>query len=257
MMHNSHVNTAGTEIFCDHLMQYFQFQPDQIIHIAGPDGSGRSSMVKTILTYYLAHTSNNCFILDTDQKYSTKSFKALGHDQTRIFISKLPNNSRSFPTTLQYLLSDQSPVKSGDLIVINAMSSILKRVQVQCDSYADYHRFVHIIIKQLFPKLIRIIAKKNCRLLFVHHVSYKPDADATLPYFYDLMLILKGMWIFLDPQFLPPKTFQFSSPSKRLTLTYSWQDEEVEKYLNYKEQYTYLLAEGYLRIVKKITQKIK
>ena len=244
---------SATETFCGRLIQYFQIQSDQILHIAGPDGSGRSSLVKTILQYYLSHTPNYCYILDTDQKYSAKSFQTLSPDQTKVFLTKIPNTSpQSFSATLRYLLSDQSPIVPGDLIIINAMSSVLKRVMVQCGSYADYHQFVHIFIKQLLPALSRMVTKKQCRFLFVHHVSYKPDLDATLPYFYDLMLMLSGMWIFLDPRFL---SSAFVSPSKRLTLTYSWQDPDVQKYQNYKEQYGYSLEKGYISITNKIRKK--
>ena len=69
--------------------------------------------------------------------------------------------------------------------------------------------------------------------------------DENLPYLYNIMHFLPGMWAFLAP--MKDDNVDMGDEQLFLTLSYSWSEEDRQK--RFKRQYPYTLLNGFLRIL--------
>ena len=224
------------------------FTKAHILHIAGGYNTGKTILVKDLIATMLETNppTQNFFYLDADKKFPKALYekslpqKAL---QNRIFVSKIPNSTK-FAKTIRDLCSDRTPLKAGDVIIIDSVSEFIKQNMAKIDDYAEWKAEVEYIKNSIIPQLIRLVIRQKIKLILVHHISYDPGEDASVPYYHDLFRLIKGMWLQMKKT---PKIEMLERPkTPRFTIILSYTKECESPYgdiipKTFERKYSYVI----------------
>lgn len=234
--------TVCTEQFWMHLYNYFKIESMKILHIAGSAGSGRNSLIKAYLFWRLQKFPGNVFIIDTDHKYSRKTFSSWGSLQQRLYHLSV-SNSDSLERILGNILNHKHLLQENDCVIINSISTIIKRKLTNSMDYQDYKVILNSVIEKIIPLIIKIVKIRQCCLIITHHVSYNFEINENIPYFHDLMHNIPGMWLYLKPSEI--KKYKRQSKNK-IILSYTWIENKTQKH--YSNYFNYSLCNSKIKL---------
>ncbi|QEE16307.1 ATP-binding protein [Promethearchaeum syntrophicum] len=229
------------------------FSPkNRFLHLAGPNLSGKSTIIKEFIRYDIRKSSRRYFIIDSEQKFSIRNYmhEFSSIHQNRIFV----NNSQNFTkitATLNLLQQDVYPLESNDIVIIDSISNILKRELGNGMDYYDNMKALKYISEKIVPALIDLVVDKHLFVILSHHVTYHPGYNTNIPYYFDLMMSIAGMWIYLHqtPKGVKDKSFQYDN---FLTLSFTFTKEKQNHLVsetNIRQTYRYLLKDGKVTIL--------
>lgn len=171
----------------------------RVIHIAGKNNTGKSVLVKDFIIHDLTHSERNYFFIDTENKFALRNFTSAlpKHLQARIF-QKTLSATHSLSKILDILINPDFPIQAGDVVVIDSLSEVLKHSIVKTEDWYEYRYELKEFTNTLMAKLIKLLVRKDLSCIFTHHVTYHPTYDALIPYYFDLVNLIPGMWAFLE-----------------------------------------------------------
>ncbi len=172
----------------------------RIIHINGENASGKSTLLREFIRYYAPKTTQRIFIADNEGGLSSSHLRKMFSADSQILDRIYHFNSQTIKELLQLIDSlplTSSPGANKPVLIVNSFSRLLKSTIGGGENYTDYIHSLHTFSDRLFPKLSDLAAKGNFLILLVHHVSFSPNYDSTIPYFADFMNLLQGSWISL------------------------------------------------------------
>jgi hypothetical protein len=221
-----------TKKFYNWLNSFFKHRPKEILHIAGEDGTGRTTLILNYLLFALQNSEKKCYIIDGEHKFTKKSFQLFGDLAQNVYISK-KSRIKSMNSILKQLMQSNL-ISERDILVINSLSEEIKQKLAFSENYADYISIVHDFINSTIPSLAYFLQKIPCKMIIRHQVSYDFDYDQTLPYFSRLMNLLPGAWIMLKKQ-----PFQ-----KQNLLIFSYSFQNNNKIKKIQSKYNFYLENG-------------
>jgi hypothetical protein len=224
----------------------------RILHIAGKNKSGKSMLIKEYLAYDLARSDRSYFLIDTENKFALKNFKAdlsIPH-QERIFQTSLRPQER-ITKLFDILLTPDFPIQAGDVVIIDSLSEILKNSITKTEDWYEYRYELQQFSRTMMGKLIDLLVKKDLSCIFTHHVSYNPEYNQLIPYYFDLVNLIPGMWAYLEgtPSRMENGEIIYDNA---LILSISIRDTKnirIIKVKNFRESFPYHLHEGHFTFI--------
>jgi hypothetical protein len=240
-----------TKDFFSLIGRYFS-QKNRFLHLAGPNLSGKSTIIKDFIKHDIKESSRRYFIIDSEHKFSKRNYmnEFSIENQDRIFV----NNSQNFKKisdTLKLLRQDVYPLEPNDILIIDSISNILKREMGNSEDYYDHMKALKYISEKIVPDMIDLAINKKLFIILSHHVTYHPGYNSNIPYYFDLMMSIAGMWIYLHRTTtgVKDKTFQYDN---FLTLSFTFSKEKTNLLVsetNLRQTYQYLLKDGEVKIL--------
>ncbi len=223
----------------------------RILHIAGENKSGKSILIKDFLAYDLAKSRRSYFLIDTENKFALKNFKA---DLPKIHLERIFQttlNRKKISEIFDIMLDPSFPIQAGDVVIIDSLSDVLKHTITKTEDWYEYRYEIRKFSGTLMGKLINLLVKKDLSCIFTHHVTYHPEYDQLIPYYFDLVNLIPGMWAFLEskPSRMESEEIIYDNT---LILSLSIRDSESSKIIkvkNFKESFPYQLNEGHFTFI--------
>ncbi len=243
MLHR--VFSLFSTLFSDHPHDH------RILHIAGKNKSGKSMLIKDYLAYDLARSQRSYFLIDTENKFALKNFKAdlPKLHQERIFRTSL--GRKKISEIFDIMINPDFPIQAGDVIIIDALSEVLKCSITKTEDWYEYRYELQQFSGNLMSKLINLLVKKDLSCIFTHHVTFHPEYGRLVPYYFDLVNLVPGMWAFLEatPSRMEDGKIVYDNS---LILSISIQDSDNSKIIkvkNFRESFPYQLNEGHFTFI--------
>ena len=228
----------------------------RVIHIAGKNNTGKSVLVKDFIVHDLNHSQRNYFVIDTENKFALRNFKAVLSEslQDRIFQKTLSARD-PLSKILDILINPNFPIQAGDVVVIDSLSEVLKHSIVKTEDWYEYRYELKEFTNTLMAKLIKLLVRKDLSCIFTHHVTYHPTYDALIPYYFDLVNLIPGMWAFLEetPAGIEDGRIFFN---KTLILSLTVNNPKKEALIqvqNFREKFPYEITGGHFTFLNPIT----
>ena len=239
-----------TDDFFSLISRYFSSK-NRILHVSGPNMSGKSTLIKEFIKHDIRDSSRKYFLIDSEKKFSKRNYmnEFSTGDQRRIFV----NNSDNFDKiikTLESLKKDIFPLDPNDILIIDSFSNILKTEIVNSDDYLDTMKALKIFSEKIIPGMIDLVVDKKLYVILSHHVTFNPEYQSNIPYYFDLMMTIAGMWIYLSrtAKDVKDKTFLYDN---FLTISFTFTKENSELKIsqtNIRQTYGYTLKKGKVRV---------
>ena len=186
-----------TEDFFSLIGRYFSSK-NKFLHLSGPNLSGKSTIIKEFIKHDIKQSKRRYFIIDSEKKFSKRNYmdEFSQIDQSRIFVNNSDNFNKT-TETLKLLKKDIYPLGPKDILIIDSFSNILKTEMGNCMDYYDNMKALNYISEKIVPDLIDLVVDKKIYVILSHHVTYHPGYNTNIPYYFDLMMTIAGMWIYL------------------------------------------------------------
>lgn len=167
-----------------------------VIHIAGPNASGKSTFILEFLEFLVPKLPpTNVYYLDTEQKFKTAKY------QENPVLQKIKYASISTIVDLnkriELWLNNSVVLNKGDIIIIDSLSELCKVVLSKTDSWREYFSENKELYHTLFAPLIRVIRLKQAWVIFTHHAVYSPALQGCTPAFKDFAYMIEGLWVLM------------------------------------------------------------
>ena len=240
-----------TDDFFSLISRYFSSK-NRFLHLSGPNLSGKSTIIKEFIKNDIKESSRKYFIIDSEKKFSKRNYidEFSNEDQSKIFV----NNSDNFikiVETFSMLKNDIYPIEPQDILIIDSFSNILKTEMGNCIDYFDNMKVLNFFSQKIIPDLIDLIVEKKLYVILSHHVTYHPGYKSNIPYYFDLMMTIAGMWIYLyqTTKGVKDKIFLYD---KFLTISFTFSRKNSDLLVsqtNIRQSYQYILKDGKLKII--------
>ena len=223
----------------------------RILHIAGKNQSGKSMLIKDFLGYDLPRSQRSYFLIDTENKFALKNFKAdiSALHQERIFQTSL--HQKHITELFDIMRTPDFPIQAGDVVIIDSLSEVLKHSITKTEDYYEYRYELQQFSNTLVSKLIDVVIKKDLSCIFTHHVTFHPEYGQLVPYYFDLVNLIPGMWAFLDETPARMKNGEIIYDNT-LLLSLSVQTSKNSRTIqvqNFRESFPYRLDEGHFTFI--------
>jgi hypothetical protein len=219
----------------------------RVLHISGKNKTGKSMLIKDFLAYDLEVSQRCYFLIDTENKFALRNFRMdlPKRHQDRIFQTTLKSQD-SLTKILDILLDPNFPVQARDVVIIDSLSEVLKNSITKAEDWYEYRYELQQFSSTLLSKLIDLLVKKDLSCIITHHVTYHPVYDALIPYYFDLINLIPGMWAYLEET--PVKMEDgmiFSNYNLILSLTLQNSiGERTFQVQHFRESFPYQVREG-------------
>nr|WP_147664651.1 ATP-binding protein [Candidatus Prometheoarchaeum syntrophicum]QEE17766.1 hypothetical protein DSAG12_03604 [Candidatus Prometheoarchaeum syntrophicum] len=228
------------------------FSPkNRFLHLAGPNLSGKSTIIKEFIKHDIRKSSRKYFIIDSEQKFSKRNYmeEFSTGDQARIYVNH-SNSLQKIRDTIRLLQTNLYPLEPQDIVIIDSFSNILKREMGNGMDYYDNMKALNYLSEKIIPDLIDLVVDKKLYVILSHHVTYHPGYNTNIPYYFDLMMTIAGMWIYLHqtPKGVKDKSFQYDN---FLTLSFTFSKKKQNSLIsetNLRQTYQYLLKDGKVKM---------
>ena len=228
------------------------FSPkNRFLHLSGPNMSGKSTIIKEFIKHDIKTSKRKYFIIDSEKKFSKRNYmeEFSTGDHDRIFVNNSGNFDKTMET-LKLLQNDIYPLDPKDILIIDSFSNILKTEMGNCMDYFDNMKVLNYMSEKIVPAMIDLVVDKKLYVILSHHVTYHPGYNSNIPYYFDLMLTIAGMWIYLHQTTtgVKNKTFQYD---KFLTLSFTFSKKNSDLKIsetNIRQTYQYELEKGKVKV---------
>lgn len=228
------------------------FSPkNRFLHLSGANMSGKSTIIKEFIKHDIKQSRRKYFIIDSEKKFSKRNYmdEFSTGDRDRIFVNNSDNFSKTFET-LNLLKKKVYPLDPKDILIIDSFSNILKTEMGNCMDYFDNMKALNYMSEKIVPGLIDLVVEKKLYVILSHHVTYHPGYNSNIPYYFDLMMTIAGMWIYLHQttKGVKDKTFLYD---KFLTLSFTFSNKNNELRVsetNIRQTYQYDLKDGKVNV---------
>ncbi|MBA7584690.1 hypothetical protein ES708_26647 [subsurface metagenome] len=224
---------------------------NRFLHLSGPNLSGKSTIIKEFIKHDIKESKRRYFIIDSEKKFSKRNYmdEFSTGDRDRIFVNNSDNFKKTFET-LNLLKKNVYPLEPKDILIIDSFSNILKTEMGNCMDYFDNMKVLNYISQKIVPAMIDLVVDKKLFVILSHHVTYHPGYNSNIPYYFDLMMTIAGMWIYLyqTTRGVKDKTFLYD---KFLTLSFTFSKENSKlrvSQTNIRQTYQYALKDGKVRV---------
>ena len=239
-----------TEDFFSLIARYFS-NKNRFLHLSGPNLSGKSTIIKEFIKHDIKESKRRYFIIDSEKKFSKRNYmdEFSPRDQAKIFVNN-SDNFRKTSDTLRLLQKNVYPLEPQDILIIDSFSNILKTEMGNCMDYFDNMKALNYMSEKIVPGLIDLVVDKKLYVILTHHVTYHPGYNSNIPYYFDLMMMIAGMWIYLHQttKGVKEKTFQYDN---FLTLSFTFSNKKSNLKVsetNLRQTYQYQLKEGKVKV---------
>ena len=175
----------------------------RILHINGEAGSGKSVLLRNLIYKIDATISEGAsfpqiFYIDSERKFALNQIKSQisASLQKKLFLSVI-----SDPVSLDAILSQlETKIRlyQGDYLIIDSVSQILKTQLKDVQNYGEWRLSLEDFYQNLISRIVSLAIVNSLNVIFVHHLSYNPELDVNLPYYYSHFQNVQGMWLTLQ-----------------------------------------------------------
>jgi hypothetical protein len=193
------------------LDRYLEPPTQNFIHISGENTTGKSILVKNFLHHVLnSPKAPRIFYIDTENKFSVRQYQTLfsRKAQNSVFLNQ-PSSISDFLKQLRNMRSSNYKIREGDYLVVDSISAFQKQLMVPAENYHEWKAELLYMTEQIVPQLISLAVRKGLKIILIHQVSYNPEIEANLPYYFDLFQQIKGIWVFLKHEISGVETQTF------------------------------------------------
>ncbi len=239
-----------TDDFFSLITRYFS-PKNRFLHLSGPNMLGKSTIIKEFIKHDIKKSKRKYFIIDSEKKFSKRNYMSefSNGDHDRIFVNNSGNFDKTMET-LKLLQKDVYPLDPQDILIIDSFSNILKTEMGGCIDYYDDIKALNYMSDKIVPTLIDLVVDKKLYVILSHHVTYHPGYNSNIPYYFDLMMIIAGMWIYLyqTTKGVKDKTFLYD---KFLTLSFTFTKKNSDLKIsqtNIRQTYQYETNDGKIKV---------
>jgi archaellum biogenesis ATPase FlaH len=179
--------------------QFYDSKDNQskIIHISGSNQTGKSLFIKDFLKNVLSNNKiNNVYYFDIENKFGCNNYleEFTPEELYRIKVRQI-RSCIEFEKVLKLIKKQILNLSSDDLIVVDSISELLKKDVVHSEGFLEYKCIQNEFYAKILYQIKTLSANRKLRFLITHQISYNLKENCDLPYAYELMKELHGLWI--------------------------------------------------------------
>ena len=150
------------------------------------------------------------------------------------------------------MINPDFPIQAGDVIIIDSLSEVLKCSITKTEDWYEYRYELQQFSNTLLSKLVDLLVKRDLSCIFTHHVTFHPTYDTLVPYYFDLVNLIPGLWAFLEET--PARNeegtiFYDHTLILSLSVQIPTQGRAIQVH-NFRESFPYQLTRGRFKFLK-------
>ncbi len=235
--------------------KFLSGSPGRVIHIAGANNTGKTSLAREFVLSSLPLKPQNFFWVETENKLDPAPFRNIAPNSPGQVLFFPLRTTSEFKALLEKIRTGKTWVNSGDTVVVDSLSNLLKNGVASTENYGEWLSEVTHFFRDIKGRLAHLAISRGIHFLLVHHMSYNPTIDRTVPYFNDHMKEILGLWAYLRPMH-PAEESEINHVSDfSLDLDYSVREPVIDaqgrpvyNMKRFRRSYRYSLVQGKIKL---------